>query len=161
MTKREPIEGGLAPEHALLHLRGERGAFALVGEWAGVRAILGSEPVRVATPDDDPFAVFDDLPDVGEPDSGAVVGGGWFGWLGYGLGSRVERLPPSPPVHAAVAPWRLAYHDHVVVFDGERWWFEALWTSERDAALRERLGAWRARLGGPAPEPRPVAVGPG
>ena len=24
----------------------------------------------------------------------AEVGGGWFGWLGYGLGARVERLPP-------------------------------------------------------------------
>jgi para-aminobenzoate synthetase/4-amino-4-deoxychorismate lyase len=40
----------------------------------------------------------------------------------------------------------LAFYDHVVRFDGERWWFEALCSGPREAALRDRLGVWQARL---------------
>jgi para-aminobenzoate synthetase/4-amino-4-deoxychorismate lyase len=34
----------------------------------------------------------------------------------------------------------------VLVHDGERWWFEALWSEERDAILHARLSTWRAHL---------------
>jgi para-aminobenzoate synthetase/4-amino-4-deoxychorismate lyase len=40
----------------------------------------------------------------------------------------------------------LALYDHVLVHDGSQWWFEALWSDERDAVLRERLKAWRRRV---------------
>ena len=77
------------------------------------------------------------------------------------MGSLVERLPPPPPAPVPRPAFSLAFYDHVVVWDGERWWFEALWSDERDAVLRERLGVWRARLRTmPAPPDR-SAVLPG
>src|SRR5262249_28630779 len=60
----------------------------------------------------------------------------------------IEHLPPSPPAPVPRPAFSLAFYDHVLVHDGERWWFEALGTDspERDAVLRERLETWRARL---------------
>ena len=128
-------------------LRGDRRPFALVGEWLGGLCVLGSEPVQVAGGDDDPFAVLEQVPDLG-PVGDVAVGGGWVGWLGYGLGGRIEELPPPPPAPIPCDPFSLSFYDNVVVFDGERWWFEALWSDRRDAALGERLSLWRSRLGG-------------
>ena len=127
-------------------MRGDRRPFALAGDWLGGLCVLGSEPVRVAGGDDDPFEVLEQVPDVSGGE--AAVGGGWVGWLGYGLGGRIEELPPTPPAPVPCEPFSLAFYDHVIVFDGERWWFEALWSEARDAALRERLSLWRTRLGG-------------
>jgi para-aminobenzoate synthetase/4-amino-4-deoxychorismate lyase len=141
---RVPLESPLAPDEAVAWLRGDRRPVALVGEWLDGLAVLGSEPVRVAAPDDDPFALIDEQPVLGP--GGASVGGGWIGWLGYGLGARVERLPPSPPAPVVRPAFSLAFYDHVVVHDGERWWFEGLWSAERDAALRERRAVWQVRL---------------
>ncbi len=97
-TLRIPLPAGLAPEQAALWLRGDVRPFALVGEWLGVRAILGSEPLRTAPPDADPFALLDE--GVRPRGAAAAVGGGWLGWLGYGLGARIEDLPPGPPASA-------------------------------------------------------------
>ncbi len=56
-----------------------------------------------------------------------MVGGGWFGWLGYGLGALVEDLPPRPPRPNPLPDAHLAFYDHVLRMDPEgRWWFEAL-----------------------------------
>ncbi|MCW2966710.1 MAG: Chorismate binding-like protein [Solirubrobacteraceae bacterium] len=135
---REALPSSLAPAQALLALRGDAHPFALVGDWAGGGALLGSEPLRVLSAGEDPFAALAELPAVAAGD--AVVGGGWFGVLGYELRNLVERLPPSPPAPVPMAAQRLAFYDHVVRFDGERWWYEA---------LREdhpRLGLWRERL---------------
>jgi len=150
---RKPLDSPLSPEEALLHLRGEERPFALVGEWAGGGALLGSRPVRVAQPDEDPFALLDDQPSV-EPGD-AVVGGGWFGVLGYRLGELIERLPPGPPAPVGASAHRLAFYDHLVRFDGARWWLEAL--DEKIAA--EHLGRWRSLLASPA-APAPFTVGP-
>src|SRR5581483_8108048 len=95
---------------------------------------------------DDPFAAIDSQPTVDGSDSGVRVGGGWVGWLGYGLGARIEELPPSPPAPLPRPDFSLAFYDYVLVHDGERWWFEALWSEDRAAVLRERLGLWRRRL---------------
>ncbi len=54
----------------------------------------------------------------------------------------------------------MAFYDHVVIFDGERWWFEALWTSGRDAALRERLGVWQRRMRSEPPPARDATLTP-
>ena len=143
---RERLDCKLSVEEAVLRLRGDRRPFALVGEWFGGLCILGSEPVRVAACEEDPFEVVQEVPDVvGAGD--VAVGGGWVGWLGYGLGGRIEELPPAPPAPVPCEPFSLAFYDHVIVFDGARWWFEALWSETREAALRERLSLWRSRLG--------------
>jgi para-aminobenzoate synthetase/4-amino-4-deoxychorismate lyase len=140
------LDGGPAPAETFGWLRGEERPFALVGEWLGGLTVLGSSPARVAPADCDPFELLDSQPDVAMGAGGARVGGGWVGWLGYGLGARIEELPPSPPAPIPRPAFSLAFYDHVLVWDGERWWFEALWTRERDAALRQRLAIWRRRL---------------
>jgi anthranilate/para-aminobenzoate synthase component I/branched-subunit amino acid aminotransferase/4-amino-4-deoxychorismate lyase len=141
---RVPLESGLAPEEAVAWLRGDERPFALVGEWLGGLTVMGSFPSRVAGADEDPFAVLDEQPAVDGGD--AVVGGGWVGWLGYGLGALVEELPPSPPAPIPCPAFSLAFYDHVVLYDGERWWFEGLLGGERDAVVRERLHVWASRL---------------
>jgi para-aminobenzoate synthetase / 4-amino-4-deoxychorismate lyase len=153
-----PLRSTLAPEEAVLWLRGDERPFALAGDWLGAKAVLGSEPVRVASPEEDPFSLLDSRDEVGPGE--ATVGGGWVGWLGYGLGTRVEELPPSPPAPVPQPPFSLAFYDHVVLFDGRRWWFEALWGAEREAALRERLASWEARMQSQPPPARPAEVTP-
>jgi para-aminobenzoate synthetase/4-amino-4-deoxychorismate lyase len=149
------LECSLPPERVLLALRDDPWPFALTGRWAGGGAIVGASPVEVVE-GGDPFDVLDRVP----PAHGdAVVGGGWFGWLGYGLGERVERLPPRPPRPAPAPDAHLAYYDHVLRLDGDgRWWFEALATPPREAALEARLDALRRRLAA-APEVRDPGVG--
>ncbi len=141
---RVPLRSELTPADAVAWLRGEDRPFALVGEWLGGRAVLGAEPLRVAPHGGDPFSILESQPEV-EPGD-AEVGGGWVGWLGYGLAGRIERLPPSPPAPVVRPAFSLAFYDHVVLFDGERWWFEGLWSEERDAALSERRRVWEERL---------------
>ena len=120
---RVALDCSLPPERVLLALRGEPWPFALTGRWAGGGAIVGASPLEVVE-DGDPFDALDRVPPArGE----AAVGGGWFGWLGYGLGARVERLPPRPPRPVSLPDAHLAYYDHVLRLDpGGRWWFEAL-----------------------------------
>jgi para-aminobenzoate synthetase/4-amino-4-deoxychorismate lyase len=152
-----PLRSALTPEQAVLWLRGDAGPFALVGDWLGLGAVLGSEPLRVAPADCDPFELLDELPDVDGGDA-VVVGGGWVGWLGYGLGARIERLPPPPPAPVPRPSLSLAFYDHVVLFDGEQWWFEALRSADREDALRERLTVWQERLLAEPPPAREVAT---
>ena len=112
----------------------------------------------MAASDDDPFALLDEQPALAAGD-GAVIGGGWFGYLGYRLGARLERLPPGPPRPAPLPDFALAFYDHLLRLDRDgRWWFEALWTEARDHALRRRLELLRARLDHGI-ERRPLWVG--
>jgi para-aminobenzoate synthetase/4-amino-4-deoxychorismate lyase len=130
----------------LLALRGEPYAFALTGRWAGGGAIVGCAPVRLL--EGDPFEALEDLP---AARGDAEVGGGWFGWLGYGLGARVEALPPRPPRPFPLPDAHLAFYDHVLRRDRDgQWWFEAL---EGGEGRLERLLALLAT----APEPAPPA----
>src|SRR5918992_1213141 len=153
------LEGGVSGAEACLLLRGDRHPFALTGAWAGGGALIGSEPVRVADPSADPFSLLDEQPAIEEDPRDDVVGGGWFGYLGYGLGARLEPVPPSPPRPAPLPPFAFAFYDHLLRLDATgRWWFEALWTDDRDAALTDRLGLLRARLAEGVRE-RPVRVG--
>jgi para-aminobenzoate synthetase / 4-amino-4-deoxychorismate lyase len=147
---RVALDCSLPPERVLLALRGEPWPFALTGRWAGGGAIVGAAPLEVVQ-DGDPFDVLDRVPPArGE----AEVGGGWFGWLGSGLGARLERVPPRPPRPAPLPDAHLGYYDHVLRLDRHgRWWFEAL--SEEGLArldhVRELLAA--------APEPGDRGVG--
>jgi para-aminobenzoate synthetase/4-amino-4-deoxychorismate lyase len=166
-----PLTSDATPQQALRALAGDPWPFALVGAWAGGGAIVGSHPLRVAAPHEDPFALLDQLPEVagdsatagGAAEAAAgAIGGGWFGWLGYGLGARVESLPSSPPRPAPLAPFQLAYYDHVLRRDaGGRWWFEALATPARETALRDRVSELGARLAAAASLPARAASPPG
>jgi para-aminobenzoate synthetase / 4-amino-4-deoxychorismate lyase len=146
-------------DRASLLVRGDVRPFALTGAWADGGALVGSEPLIVAEPGDDPFALVDLQPDVDGVDEPGAVGGGWFGYLGYGLGARIEPVPPSPPRPAPLPDFVLAWYDHLLRLDPDGgWWFEALWTEERDAALRERRERLAGRLAAGVRE-RPVWVG--
>src|SRR3954470_22820662 len=132
MLVRHPLDWTAEPADAALLVRGDERPFALCGAWAGGGAIAGSEPVRVAREDEDPFALLDALPAV--VDAGGFGGGG-VGYLGYALGRRLERVGAPPPRVVALPAFALAYYDHVVRCDAAgRWWFEALWTPGRAAA---------------------------
>ncbi len=150
----------LAPETAALLVRDDRRPFALIGDWAGGGALIGSEPVRVAAPDEDPLALLDDQPLVAPPPDGAAVGGGWFGYLGYDVRRRLEPGGAGPPSPDELPPFELAFYDHLLRADADGgWWFEALWTDARAAALRRRLAEFRGRAAS-VPRPRPFATAP-
>jgi len=148
--RRAPLAVHADPWRAALALRGDEHAFALTGRWAAGGAVLGSEPVRVAHAAEDPFALLDEQPRVAGIDEDAgdgAVGGGWVGFLGYGLGGRLEPVGPQPPRPIELPDFALAFYDHVLRRDAAgRWWFEALWTPARDAALAARRAALEARL---------------
>jgi para-aminobenzoate synthetase/4-amino-4-deoxychorismate lyase len=184
------LEGAAAAAEGALLVRGDDHPFALAGDWAGGGALIGSEPLVVGDPADDPFDLLDHQPRL-EPNcnntvndgvrppesprlkgsdpssrldldlkaSGEAVGGGWFGYLGYSLGARLERAPPPPPRHVPLPDFALAFYDHVLHLDADgRWWFEALWSNQREEALSERLEVLRTRLAEGVRE-RPVWVG--
>jgi anthranilate/para-aminobenzoate synthase component I len=159
------LDGTLQAAEGALLVRGDAHPFALAGDWAGGGALVGSEPIVVAGPEADPFELLDRQPAVvgaPEPEEGAAdeaVGGGWFGYLGYNLGARLERVPPPPPRHVPLPDFALAFYDHLLHLDAAgSWWFEALWSDERDQALSERLQVLRGRLAEGVRE-RPVWVG--
>jgi len=149
---RIPLAGALEAAQAPLLVRGDERPFALCGALAGGGALVSSEPVAVAAPGDDPFALLHRQPELAEGGD-AVVGGGWFGYLGYGLGARLERVPPAPRRPLALPDFALAFYDHLLRLDREgQWWFEALWTEERSAQPPRRLDILRARLAAVAHE---------
>jgi para-aminobenzoate synthetase / 4-amino-4-deoxychorismate lyase len=136
---RVPLDVTASPGEVLRVLRDDRMPFALTGSWGASAAVLGSEPIRVVRGPEALDAV--DLPEV--PGPAGAIGGGWFGYLGFGLGAAIERLPPAPPRPAPLAEAVLGFYDHVLRLDaGGRWWFEAL---SSDAA-EHRLDVLRARL---------------
>ena len=138
---REALEGSVAPGHEALLVRGDPHAFALVGRWAGGGALVGSQPIRRAAPETDPFDAIADAGEVPEDVPAGFVGGGWVGYLGYALTDGPAHRPRRFP------PFALAYYDHLLHLDADgQWWFEALWTPERDAALAARRAELAARL---------------
>src|SRR5688572_625929 len=179
---RVPLEGTASAAEGALLVRGDVHPIALAGDWAGGGALVGSEPIVVAGPEADPFDLLDRQPSVelgsqpvageaiageagargagaSEAGAGDPVGGGWFGYLGYNLGARLERVPPPPPRHVPLPDFALAFYDHLLRLDRDgRWWFEALWTDERADALNARLELLRGRLAEGSRE-RPVWVG--
>jgi len=146
---RVPLELEPSFEDVLRAVRDDDRPVALVGDWAGSRAIVSSAPRRVV----EGAAVLDVLAESGNGAAGEGVGGGWFGYLGYGLGAAIERLPPPPPRPVPLPVASLGFYDHVLRQDADgAWWFEAL----EERAL-PRLDELRARLRSP-PAPRPFAL---
>ena len=102
------LDGELSAAEGCLLVRGDERPFGLAGDWAGGGAIVGSEPVVIAGEDEDPFELLDRQPVVEDAtEKGGGVGGGWFGFLGYNLGARLERVPPPPPRHVPLPDFTL------------------------------------------------------
>ncbi len=74
-----------------------------------------------------------------------AFGGGWIGYLGYSAGG--EALAPAGP--RRLPAWWFGWYDNVLVRDREtgQWFFEALWTDARAAALERRFANLVARAG--------------
>jgi len=141
---RVPLGGGPEASEAPLLVRGDSHPVALTG-------LVASEPLYVAPQDADPFALLDVQPSLDDGDEeGDAVGGGWFGYLGYGLGALVERVPAPPPRPVPLPLFAMSFYDHLLRLDSAgQWWFEALWSDERDAVLQARLHELRRRLSEP------------
>lgn len=77
-----PLRVDVTPQEMLRTLRADRAPFALTGTWAGSAALLGSDPLIVHAGCEAPVAALE---------AGRVtvppgrVGGGWVGYLGFGV----------------------------------------------------------------------------
>ena len=159
--RRRPLATGMDVYAVAAAVSADERPVALVGDWAGGGAIVASEPLHCLPEGEDPFAALAELPVVGDPGCGGV-GGGWFGYLGYQLGRRLERIAPPPGCIPPGSDFDLAFYDHVLRYDlGEGgWWFECLWTEGRAVALENRYLELAARLAMPPPPARPGFAGP-
>ena len=156
---RRPLRWELAPVEALRLVRDDAHPVALFGAWAGGADVVAAEPADVRSGPGPLTGVFDPpLPPVardrasandGAPAGGAAFAGGWIGYLGYSAGG--EALAPAGP--RRLAPWWFGWYDNVLVRErstGE-WFFEALCTPARAAALERRYADLVARAAEPAP----------
>lgn len=96
---------------------------ALTGTWFGSQAVIApSVRVTPVAGIEEAYETLTRLPKVGTPSPAwdGAVGGGWIGYLGYGLTD-----PSGRPGELPEAAWGWA--DHVLRLDTDgRWWFEAL-----------------------------------
>ena len=143
---RRPLPWDLAPAQALRLVRDDAHPVALFGAWAGGINVVAADPVRVRSAPGP-------LADVFDPSFAAVAdgafGGGWIGYLGYSAGG--EALAPARP--GRLPAWWFGWYDNVLVRDAStgEWFFEALWTDARAAALERRFADLAARATEPAP----------
>jgi para-aminobenzoate synthetase / 4-amino-4-deoxychorismate lyase len=135
---RRPLGWALTPADVLRLVRTDAHPVALCGTWAGGSDVIAAEPVAVRMAPGELADVLDSDPgDLGETGGSGAFGGGWIGYLGYSAGG--EALPPTGP--RALPAWWFGFYDHVLRRDratGE-WWFEALWSESRAAALEARF----------------------
>jgi aminodeoxychorismate synthase component I len=142
---RRALSWDLEPADVLRLVRDDRHPVALVGAWAGGGAVIASEPRLTRSPPQD----LGDVLDGPCPGLGVVggFGGGWIGYLGYGLAGDLMDIPPAPGGPRRLPAWWFGYYDHVLRQDGPsgRWFFEALWTPDREDALERRFGELTVR----------------
>ena len=156
---RRALDWDLSPADVLRRVRVDPHPVALLGAWAGGSDIVASDPVRTCCAPAPCTEVLDEpLPDLAGP-PGSGFGGGWLGYLGFGLAGQVLPVPPPPGEPRRLPAWWLGYYDHVLRRDRAtgRWTFEALWTPGRAAALERRFGELTRRAGAP---PRDYSCGP-
>ena len=157
----EPLDWELSAAEVLGLLRDDAHPAALLGTWAGSSDLVCSEPVAVCREPELPWRVLEQAwPPASGPD-GPVFGGGWIGYLGFGLAGQVLPVPPAPGSARRLPSWWLGYYDHVMRRDRAtgRWFFEATRTPGRAAALDARLAAVRARARAVRPGPRGYSCG--
>jgi para-aminobenzoate synthetase/4-amino-4-deoxychorismate lyase len=154
------LDWQLSPADVLRLVRDDPHPVALFGAWAGGGDIVAADPVRVCGPPG-PVAEVLDTPLPSQPPGGAAFGGGWIGYLGFGLAGQFLPVPPAPGPPRQLPAWWFGYYDHVLRRDRAtgRWVFEALCTPGRAAALQRRFAELSRRpqqAGGP---PRPYHCG--
>jgi para-aminobenzoate synthetase / 4-amino-4-deoxychorismate lyase len=155
---RRALNWDLRPLDVLRLVRDDPHPVALLGAWAGGGAVIGSEPMLVRSPPQDLGDVLDaPYPGTGGP----VLGGGWIGYLGYGLARDLLPQPPAPGGPRRLPIWWFGYYDHVLRWDETfpGWYFEALWTPGRAAELERRFDELSGRARAPVPPPRDYACG--
>jgi para-aminobenzoate synthetase/4-amino-4-deoxychorismate lyase len=143
---RRPLRWELAPAEALRLVRDDPHPVALLGTWADGADVVAAAPAVVRSAPGPLADVFGSpLPALKD----GAFGGGWIGYLGYSAGG--EALAPAGP--RRLPAWWFGWYDNVLVRDratGE-WFFEALWTDARAAALERRFADLAARATEPAP----------
>lgn len=113
------------------------GLVCLHGAWAGTGGVIAGQPMLVLPDGVAPAEALNVLPRLESEPPPELLGGGWFGWLGYD------------------GPSRLAFYDHLWRVDAQgRWWFEALVSDRRRAVLDQRRRQLAALLNASTPTPR-------
>lgn len=155
---------------ALGALAGRRRLAALSGDWTSAPLLVTADPTDVHEDADvttaggsfDGVAALLDsarLPLDRDPRTPSeAVGGGWVTVLGHALGRTTGRVrtPPAPSRGPRVPDVVAAFHDHVLRFDGDRWWAEALDAGDGAATARAQALAQLVRAAG---RPRRLADG--
>ena len=170
---RRPLDWELGAAEVLRLVRADPHPVALVGAWAGGSDIVASDPVRVCG---DPGALGEvlDAPLAGpggmgsggpagpsSPFAGVGFGGGWIGYLGFGLAQTFLPVPPAPGGPRQLPGSFFGYYDHVLRRDRDtgRWAFEMLWTPERGDALERRFRELSRRGRAAGGQPRAYSCG--
>ncbi|HEY6780018.1 MAG TPA: aminodeoxychorismate synthase component I [Thermoleophilaceae bacterium] len=158
---RVALAGSVPAGHEALLVSDDSQPFALIGSWAGARALVGSAPARIAAASEDPFALLAEAGPRPRDVPPGFVGGGWVGSLGFALAWSLESLASPAPAREQLPAFALARYDHVLRLDRDgQWWFEALWTPARAEALDERRALLQGRLERGVGEPGPVVTEP-
>jgi len=128
-----PVAKWLAPPSdpaaVLRGLTGSAGLVGLIGAWAGVGALITTDPVVVSG--QDPISELAAVPRLLASAPDDFVGGGWFGSLAF------------------QGPSYLAFYDHVLRLRADGWYFEALVSDQRDALLQARCEEYAGVLDAP------------
>src|SRR5260370_39214784 len=147
---RRALGWDLEPADVLRLVRDAPHPVALVGAGAAGGAGIGSEPCLTrSTPQGLPDVLDSAPPGAGRgallraggsapwpgpsgEGAGAGFGGGWIGYLGYGLAGDLMDIPAAPDGPRRLPAWWFGYYHHVLPQDGTsgRWVFEALWTAD-------------------------------
>jgi len=155
----EPLSWDLSAADALRLVRDDAHSAALMGAWAGGCDLVCSEPTAICCEPELPWPALDATgPHPASPAAAGLAatksgmdlpafGGGWIGYLGFGLAGRVRPAPPPPGGARRLPSWWLGHYDHVLRRDraSGQWFFEALWTPERASTLDARLATLRSR----------------
>jgi para-aminobenzoate synthetase / 4-amino-4-deoxychorismate lyase len=160
---RQPLDWDMAAVDALRLVRGDAHPAALMGAWAGGSDVVCSEPATVCCDPELPWDALGSAWPPAEPAGagGPVFGGGWIGYLGFGLSGQVLPVPPAPGGPRRLPSWWLGFYDHVLRRDraSGQWFFEAVRTPERAGVLDARLAELRGRARSMRPRPRGYACG--
>ena len=161
---RRALDWELSAADVLRLVRADPHPVALLGAWSGGSDIVASDPVRVCRAPEPAGDVLDaplPHPAGASARAGATFGGGWIGYLGFGLAEQVLPAPPAPGEPRRLPAWWFGYYDHVLRRDRAdgSWVFEALWTPGRDDALERRLDELSRRRHAVDHQPRGYSCG--
>ncbi|MDX6392330.1 MAG: para-aminobenzoate synthetase / 4-amino-4-deoxychorismate lyase [Streptosporangiaceae bacterium] len=161
---RRALDWELSAADVLRLVRADPHPVALLGAWAGGSDIVASDPVRLCCAPEPAGDVLDaPLPGPAGPSAraGAAFGGGWIGYLGFGMAEKVLPVPPAPGEPRQLPAWWFGYYDHVLRRDRAtgRWAFEALWTPGRGDALERRFNELAHRHHAAGGQPRGYSCG--